>query len=158
MNSKILEDWLGDIGHMMIRSHVTITETQLAGRRQMMIPELKLTKKVTGDEEATGFMLPRIVTEKPPEVERRVFYVVSADIEAYGHMGSCPGYALLTSQGEATKSCRNAFRERVGSTVERILAGEARMESVPTSYWRQTPKPKVPTTSKRQACVHRGAS
>ena len=33
---------------------------------------------------------------------------MSADIEARGHMGNCPGYALLTSQGEATE-----FRERV---------------------------------------------
>ena len=49
--------------------------------------------------------------------------------EAYGHVGSCPGYELLTSQGEATKSCRNEIRERVGTTVERILAGEARKDS-----------------------------
>ena len=55
--------------------------------------------------------------------------LLSTDIEAYGHVGSCPGYELLTSQGEATKSCRNEFRERVGTTVERILAGEARRET-----------------------------
>ena len=44
-------------------------------------------------------------------------------------MGSCPGHALLTLHGKATKSCRNEFRERVGTTVERILAGEARTET-----------------------------
>ena len=54
---------------------------------------------------------------------------MSADIEAYGHVGSCPGYELLTSQGEATKSCRNAFRERFRTIVERILAGETRRET-----------------------------
>ena len=71
-------------------------------------------------------MMPRIVVEEPPEVERGRFYVLSADIEAYGHVGSRPGYELLASQGEATKSCRNEFRERVGTTVE---AGEARRET-----------------------------
>ena len=34
---------------------VMITETKLASRRQMMKPEMKLTKKVTADEEGTGF-------------------------------------------------------------------------------------------------------
>ena len=86
----------------------------------MVIPELKLTKKVTTDEEGTVFKLPRIVVEKRREVERRRFYVLSTDVEARGHMGSCPGYALLTSLGEAT-----GFPERIGTT---ILAGEARRE------------------------------
>ena len=31
---------------------------------------------------------PKIGTEKPPEVERSRFYVLSADVEAYGHVGS----------------------------------------------------------------------
>ena len=46
-------------------------------------------------------MMPRIVVDvsRYREVERRRFYVTSTDIEAPGHMGSCPGYALLTSQG-----------------------------------------------------------
>ena len=108
-----LEDWLGDPGHVMIGSHLTITETKTASRWQMVIPELKVTTKVTADEEGTGFMLPMIVAEKPPEVERLRFYVVSADTEAHGHGGSCLGYALLTLQREATRSCRNEFRERV---------------------------------------------
>ena len=51
-----------------------ITETKLARRQQMVIPELKLTKKVTADEEGTVFKLPRIVVEKR-EVERRRFRV-----------------------------------------------------------------------------------
>ena len=70
---------------------------------------------------------PRIVAEKPLEVERRRFYVLSADIEAHGHMGSCPGYALLTSQGKVTKPRRVEFVERVGTTVEKTLTGEARI-------------------------------
>ena len=75
----------------------------------MMNPELKLTKRVTADEEGTRFIMPRIVVERPREVERGRFYVLSADIEAYGHVGSCLGYELLESQGEATKKCRNEF-------------------------------------------------
>ena len=57
---------------------------------------------------------------KPREVERRTLYVLSTDIEARGHMGSCPGYAFLTSQGEPT-----GFRQRIGTT---ILAVEASRE------------------------------
>ena len=38
-----------------------------------------------------------------------------------GHVGNCPGYALLTSQGEATE-----FRERIGMT---ILTREAMRET-----------------------------
>ena len=66
-------------------------------------------------------MMPRLVVEKPREVERRRFFVLSAEIEARGHMGSWPGCALLTSQGEAI-----GFRERIGMT---IWAGEARRET-----------------------------
>ena len=90
-----LEDWFGDPGHTVTRSHMMITETKLAGRRQMVTPELKLMKKVTADKEGAGPQLPRIVAEKPLDIERRRFYVSSVDIEAHGHMGSCPGYALL---------------------------------------------------------------
>ena len=39
------------------------------------------------------------------------------------------GYALLTSQVEATR-----FRERVGTTIERILAGEARRETCKDTF------------------------
>ena len=50
---------------------------------QMVAPELKLTKKVTADKEGA---LPRIVVERAPEVEPRIFYVLSADIEAHTDM------------------------------------------------------------------------
>ena len=65
-----------------------------------MIPELKLTKKVTVDEEGAVFKLPRIVVEisRSREVERGSFYVLSSDIE----VSRTTGFALLTSQGEAT--------------------------------------------------------
>ena len=81
---------------MVTGSHVMITATKLA------IDDL-----------------PRIVAEKPPEVERGRFYVLSADIEAHGHTGSCPGYALLVSHGTLTKPCGDEFRERVGMTSEK---------------------------------------
>ena len=94
-----LENWFGGLVPMATGSRVMITETKLASRWQMIKPELKLTKRVTADEEGTILMMPRIVVEKPREVERRRFYVLSTDIEASGHVGSCPGYELLTSQG-----------------------------------------------------------
>ena len=50
------------------------------------------------------------------------------NIETHGHMGSCPGYALLIWQGEATKPREDVFRERVGKIME-SLAGEARMKA-----------------------------
>ena len=95
----------------------------------MVITETRLTKKFITDEEGAGFLSSRIVAEKPPEVERRRLYVLSADIEAHGHMGSCPGYALLTSQGKATKPRKDEFRERVGTIIERTLTGEARIDT-----------------------------
>ena len=106
----------------------------------MMNPDLKLTKMVTADEEGTGFVMPRNVAEKPREVERRKFYVLSADTEAHGCLGSCPRYALITSRGESTKSCRNKFREkeRVGTTVERILAGDAGEKHARTESLRES--------------------
>ena len=69
---------------------------------QMVAPELKLTKKVTADEEGAGRPLPRIVVERAPEVKPRIFYVLSADIEAHGHTGGCQGCAALASHGKAT--------------------------------------------------------
>ena len=116
-----MKDLFGDPAHVMTGSHTMIIETNLARHLQMVIPELKLTKKVTADEEGTVLKLPSIVVKKPREVERRRFYLLSTDIEARGHMESCPGYALLTSQREAT-----GFRERIGMTIS---AGEARMET-----------------------------
>ena len=52
----------------------------------MVAPELRLTKKVTADKEGPGPPLPRIVVERVPEVETRRFYVLSADIQAHGHV------------------------------------------------------------------------
>ena len=100
------------------------------GHRQLhtAIAETKLTKNFITDEEGTNRLLPRIVAEKTLEVERRRFYVLSADIEAYEHVGSCPGYVLLASQGKVTKPRRDEFRERVGTTIEKTT-GEARMDT-----------------------------
>ena len=72
-------------------------------------------------------MLPRIVVEKLLAIERGRFHVWSADIEARGHVGSCPGFALLTSQGTVTKPCKDEFRDRVGTIIERTLTEEARI-------------------------------
>ena len=107
----------------------TIWEDLFDNPWHMMITETRLTKKVIADEEGAGLLLPRIVVEKSLEVERRRFYVLSADIEAHGHIGSCPGYALLASHGKATKPRKDEFRERVGTIIERTLTGEARMDT-----------------------------
>ena len=77
----------------------------------------KLTKKVTADKE--GPPLPRIVVERAPEAEPRRFYVLSADIEAHGHIGGCPGCAALASHGKATKPHNDECRERT-----RTILGE----------------------------------
>ena len=132
-----MEDLFGNPGHH--RLHTAIAET-------------KWTKKFTTDEEGTDRLLLRIVAEKPPVVERRRCYVLFADIQAHGHIGSCPGYALLTSQGKETKPRRDEFRERVGTTIERTLTGEARID---------TCKERVAETQrvreKRRARMERGA-
>ena len=86
-----------------------------------MAPELKLTKKVTADKEGAGPPLPRIVVERTPEVEPRRFYVLSADIEAHGHIGGCPGCAPLASHGRATKPHNDECRERISTIIERTL-------------------------------------
>ena len=70
---------------------------------KMVAPELQLTKKVTADKEGAGPPSIRIVVEREPEFEPRRFYVLSADIEAHGHPGGCPGCAALASHGRATK-------------------------------------------------------
>ena len=80
----------------------------------MVITETRLTKKFITDEEGAGLLLPRIVAEKLPEVERGRFYVPFANIEAHGHIGCCPGYALLVLRGKSTKPRKDEFRERVG--------------------------------------------
>ena len=52
-----------------------------------------------------------------------------SDIETHEHIGSCVGYALLTSHGKATKPRKDEFRKRVGTIIERTLTGEARMDT-----------------------------
>ena len=96
---------------------------------QMVAPELKLTKKVTTDKEGAGPPLPRIVVERAPEVEPRRFYVLSADIEAHGHTGGCPGCAALALHGRATKPHNDECRERIRTIIERTLTGKARMNA-----------------------------
>ena len=92
---------------------------------QMVAPELRLTKKVTADKEGAGPPLPRIVVERAPEAEPRRFYVLSADIEAHGHTGGCPGCAALAS----TKPHNDECRERIRTIIERTLTGKARMNA-----------------------------
>ena len=86
---------------------------------QKVAPELKLTKRVTGDKEGAGPPLPRIVVERAPEVEPRIFYVLSADIEAHEHTGGCPGCAALASHGRATQPHNNECRGRIRTIIER---------------------------------------
>ena len=40
-----------------------------------------------------------------------------------------PRCTLLTSHGEEAKPRKDEFRERVGTVIEKTLAGEARMET-----------------------------
>ena len=54
---------------------------------------------------------------------------MSADIEAHGHIGSCPRYALFASHGKATKPRKDEFRKGVGTIIERTLTGGARMDT-----------------------------
>ena len=96
---------------------------------QIVDPELKLAKKVTADKEGAGPPLPRIVVERAPEVEPKRFYVMSADIEAHGHIGSCLGCAALASHGKATKPHNDECRERIRTIIERVLMGKARMNA-----------------------------
>ena len=96
---------------------------------QMVATELKLTKKVTADEEGAGPPLPRVVVERAPEYEPRRFHVLSADIEAHGHTGGCPGCAALASHGRATKTQKDECRERIRKIIERTLTEKARMNA-----------------------------
>ena len=93
-------------------------------------PELNMTKKVTADKGGAGPPLPRIVVERAPEIEPRRFYVLSADIEAHGHTGGCPGCAALASHGKATKPHNDECRERIRTIIERTLTGKSKDECV----------------------------
>ena len=103
MEPMNLDNWFGGLVPMATGSRVMITETKLASRWQMMNPELKLTKRVTADEEGTRLMMPMIVAEKPPEVERWRFYVLSADIEAHGHGVKLSGIRVAYIAGRSDK-------------------------------------------------------
>ena len=54
---------------------------------------------------------------------------MSADIEAHGHTGGCPGCAALTSHGRATQPHNDECRERIRTIMERTLTGKARMNA-----------------------------
>ena len=85
--------------------------------------------KVSADLVGAGPPLPRIVVERAPEVEPRRFYVLSADIEAHGHTGGCPGCAALASHGRATQPHNDECRERTWTIIERTLTAKARMNA-----------------------------
>ena len=72
---------------------------------------------------------PRMLVKESVEVECRKFYVLHANIEAQGHVGSCPGYALLTLHGKTTKPRNDEFRERVEMIIVKTLTGEARIDT-----------------------------
>ena len=95
---------------------------------QMVVPELKLTKKVTADKEGAGPPLPRIAVERTPEAAPTRFYVLFADIEAHGHTGGCPATALA-SHGKATEPHHDEYRERIRTIIERTLTGKAMMNA-----------------------------
>ena len=54
---------------------------------------------------------------------------MSADTEAHGHTGGCPGCATLASHGRATKPHNDERRERIRTIIERTLTGKARMNA-----------------------------
>ena len=118
----------------------------------MVAPELKLTKKVTADKEGAGPPLPRIVVERAPEVDPRRFHVVSANIEAHGHTGGCPGCAALAWYGKATKPQNDEYRERIRTIIGRTLTGKARMNAY-TDRNAETERVK----ERKRARVERGA-
>ena len=71
------------------------------------------TKLATADQ-------PRMLIKEPLEVEYRKFYTLHANIEAHGHMGSCPGYALhiyhvrMNSESESEELLREPWHEKPG--------------------------------------------
>ena len=119
---------------------------------QMVAPESKLTKKVTADKEGAGPPLPRVAAERAPDVEPRRFYMSSADIEAHGHIGGCPGCAALASHGRATKPHNIECRERIRTIIERTLTRNA---------WMNADKDRIAETERvkgrTRARVERGA-
>ena len=93
------------------------------------IAETKLTQKFTIDEEGTDLLVSRMLISKLLLVERGRFYGLFADIEAPRHIESGLGCTLLTSNGEEKNERGDEFRERVGTTNEKTLMGEARIDT-----------------------------
>ena len=73
---------------------------------------------------------PRMLIMEPLEVECGKFYVWSANVETHGHMGSCPGYALLIWQGKATKPREDEFRERIERNYGENLGRRSQDENI----------------------------
>ena len=90
--------------------------------------ETKLTEKFIEDEKGTDLVLPRMLAEKPLEVECRKFYVWSANIQAHGHMGNCPvrhmrcllcrekrqNHVRMNSDSESEGLLRELWQEKPG--------------------------------------------
>ena len=111
-----------------------------------------MTEKFVEDENERTFLLPRMLVKKPLEVQHRKLYIVYAGTEARGHIGSCPGNALLTLHGKETKPRKDEFRERVGMIVERELEGEARMQT-----YKDRIAERKRVRERRRARIERGA-
>ena len=114
---ELCEAKVGQDKTLNYASESTIWEGLRGTPWQMVAPELKLTNKVTADKGA-GPPLPWIVVARALEVEPIRLYVLSADIEAHGHTGGCPGCAALASYGNARKPHCNECRERIGTIIE----------------------------------------
>ena len=111
----------------------------------------KLDKTVAGTKLAIEDQ-PRMLVKELLDVECRTFYVLCAKIEAHRHMGSCPGHALITLYGKATKPREDEFRKRIGRIIARTLAGEARME-----MYKDRIAERKRVRERRRARVERGA-
>ena len=86
-----------------------------------VIAQTKLTEKFIEDEKGTDPILPRTLAKKPLEVECRKFYLWSANIEAYGHMGSCPGQRVcMLCREKRQKTRKDEFRGRVGRIIQNL--------------------------------------
>ena len=94
----------------------------VALRGSWWAPELKLTKKVTADQEGTGPPLPRIVVERAPEVEPRRFYVlVCGTLKLTDTLEAAQDAQRLHRLEKATKPHNDECRERIRTIIERTL-------------------------------------
>ena len=104
-----------------------------------MAPELKLTKNVTADKEGAGHPTAKDCGENNSGgCAEKILYVLSADIEAHGHTGGCPGCAAFASHGRTIKPHNDQCRERIRTITERTLTGKARMNAYKTESLRQS--------------------